>query len=144
MLTHVHSLSLTPPPHPLTPPHPSPSLPSSLTSHPVHQFYNDQLQDLVEWVHLVDAAAKVVQSPLLVHMEQHHEGIPLAGWILLALKVPLDQLGSIRESAAQSSCAWWTGWGVGKGATGWHLEGDDGTYYSAHSVSQTNMRLCSW
>ena len=48
-------------------------------------------------MNLIDAGAEVVQGALLIHMDQHHEGVALARGILFLLKECVDQLRCVRN-----------------------------------------------
>ena len=48
----------------------------------VHKLDNNQLQNVVERLHLVDARRQVIQSSVLVNCDQHDEGISFARGIL--------------------------------------------------------------
>ena len=48
----------------------------------VDKLDNDELQNLVEGLDLVNAAHKILQRPILISMDQHHERVALARWIL--------------------------------------------------------------
>lgn len=67
----------------------------------IDKFNNDQLQNITERIHLLNAAAEVIQSSLLVRMNQHHEGIPLAAHVLLPLQEVGDHLGRVRHQKVE-------------------------------------------
>ena len=70
---------------------------SSLPTDLVDELHNDQLQDVPKGGDLVDAGAEVVQGPLLVGVDQHHEGVTLAWHVLLTLQEVVHQLGGIGD-----------------------------------------------
>ena len=51
---------------------------------------NDKLQYFIKAVHLVYTATEIVKCTFSVHMNEHHECIPLAGRILFSLEVRLN------------------------------------------------------
>lgn len=55
-------------------------------AHPylVDKLDNDELENLVEGLDLVDATNQVLEGAVLVSMDQHHERIALAGWVLVS------------------------------------------------------------
>ena len=66
-------------------------------THLVNQFDNNQLKNVSKRVDLFDAAAQIVEGPLLVGMYEHHERVPLARHVLLSLEKVGDEFGRIRH-----------------------------------------------
>ena len=69
----------------------------ALVVRPVHQLHNDQLEDVAEGVDLVNAAGQVLQCLVLIRMDEHHEGVPLAAGVLLSLKESQHDFRSVRD-----------------------------------------------
>lgn len=63
----------------------------------VDELNDDELEDVAERMHLVDAGRQVGQGAFLVGVDEHHEGVALARHILLALQEGQDQLGPVRN-----------------------------------------------
>ena len=63
----------------------------------VDQLHNDQLQNVSEIVDLIQARCQIVQSSLLVGMEQHEKGISLARHVLLGVQEVGNQFRSVRN-----------------------------------------------
>ena len=64
---------------------------------PVHQLHNHQLEDVAEGVDLVNAAGQVLQCLVLICVNEHHEGVPLAAGVLFRLKESQHDFGSVRD-----------------------------------------------
>jgi hypothetical protein len=63
----------------------------------VDELDNNQLEDIVKRLHLIHTGGEIVESPLLVDCNQHHEGVALARCIPLLLEKVVDELGGIRD-----------------------------------------------
>jgi len=55
------------------------------------------LQDVTEALHLVDARAQIVQSAILISVDQHHESVAFTRRILLLLQEVSDEFRGIRD-----------------------------------------------
>ena len=52
----------------------------------VNKLDNNELQNVAKRVDLLNAAAQIIESAILVGVYEHHESVPLARHVLLALE----------------------------------------------------------
>ena len=68
-----------------------------LMTHPIYKLHYHKLKDVSESVNLVDASGKVGEGSLLIGVDQHHEGVPLAAHVLLSVQEVRYQLRGVRD-----------------------------------------------